>query len=162
MKTFKAKHGEDLANNTAFHVHEVARLFRTTFDRKMKALRLNRSHWWLISFLVHFEGCTQQELAEVMDIGKAGLGKLVDRLESDGLVQRLADPADRRLNRMRLTSKARPIANEITRASEETVALSVSELTPAEIATLHKLLKKMKQSLSTAQVADSRHSKGPP
>ena len=150
MKTFKSKHGEELASNPAFQITEVARLYRTTFDKKMHSLRLNRSHWWLISFLVYFEGSTQQELAEVMDIGKAGLGKLVDRLEAEGLAQRIADPVDRRLNRVRLTPKARPIASEIRRISEQTVATSTSGLTSTELATLHKLLNKIKKSLLEA------------
>jgi DNA-binding MarR family transcriptional regulator len=148
--TLKSKHGEELASNTAFQITEVARLYRTKFDGKMRALRLNRSHWWLLNFLVYFEGSTQQELAEVMDIGKAGLGKLVDRLESEGLVQRFADPSDRRLNRVRLTPKAKPLGMEIRRTSEAIVALSVSGLTAKERATLHKLLNKIKNILLTA------------
>ncbi len=82
-----------------------------------------------------------------MDIGKAGLGKLVDRLESEGLAQRIADPMDRRLNRVRLTPKAKPIASEIRRVSEQTVATSIAGLTAAELATLHKLLNKIKKTL---------------
>jgi DNA-binding MarR family transcriptional regulator len=147
MKTFKSKHGEELASNPAFQITEVARLYRTTFDKKMQSMRLNRSHWWLISFLVYFEGSTQQELAEVMDIGKAGLGKLVDRLEAEGLAQRMTDPVDRRLNRVSLTPKAKPIAREIRRVSEETVAMSTAGLTATELATLNKLLNKIKTRL---------------
>jgi len=147
MKTFKSKHGEELLSNPAFQITEVARLYRQTFDRKVKALGLDRSQWWLISFLVYFEGSTQQELAEVMDIGKAGLGKQVDRLESLGLVQRIPDPVDRRMNRLRLTAKAKPIANEIRRVSEETVAASTATLNAAELATLHRILDKMKKTL---------------
>lgn len=150
MKKIESKHGEELADNPAFQITEVARLYRTTFDKKMQSMRLSRSHWWLISFLVYFEGSTQQELAEVMDIGKAGLGKLVDRLEAEGLAQRVSDPVDRRLNRVRLTPKAKPIASEIRRISEQTVATSTSGLTSTELATLHKLLNKIKKSLLEA------------
>jgi len=149
MKSFKSKHGEELLSNPAFQITEVARLYRQTFDRKVRAMGLERSQWWLISFLVYFEGSTQQELAEVMDIGKAGLGKLVDRLEAEGLVQRIPDPVDRRLNRLRLTPKAKPLSTEMKRVSEETVAASTADLTAAELATLHKNLDKMKKALLT-------------
>lgn len=147
MKTFKSKHGEELLSNPAFQITEAARLYRQNFDRKAKALGLDRSQWWLISFLVYFENSTQQELAEVMDIGKAGLGKLVDRLETQGLVQRMPDAVDRRLNRVRLTPKARPLANEMRRISEATVASSIATLTATELASLHKILNKIKQAL---------------
>jgi len=147
MKTFKSKHGEELLSNPAFQITEVARLYRQTFDRKVKALGLDRSQWWLISFLVYFEGSTQQELAEVMDIGKAGLGKQVDRLEAQGLVRRIPDAVDRRLNRLWLTPKAKPVADEIRRVSEATVAASIATVTAAELATLHKILDKIKATL---------------
>jgi DNA-binding MarR family transcriptional regulator len=147
MKTFKSKHGEELLANPAFQITEVARLYRQVFDRKVKALGLDRSQWWLISFLVYFEGSTQQELAEVMDIGKAGLGKQVDRLERLGLVQRIPDAVDRRLNRVLLTPKARPLAEEMRRVSEETVAASTATLTAAELVALHKILNKIKKTL---------------
>ena len=150
MKTFKSKHGEELLANPAFQITEVARLYRQTFDRKVKALGLDRSQWWLISFLVYFEGSTQQELAEVMDIGKAGLGKQVDRLESLGLVRRIPDSIDRRLNRLQLTAKARPLADEIRRISETTVSASLATLSAAELAALHKILNKIKRTLIPA------------
>lgn len=147
-KSLKIKHGEQLRSNPAFQITEVARLYRTTFDTKMKALGLDRSHWWLISFLCYFEGSTQQELAEVMDIGKAGLGKLVDRVEKEGLVKRTPDQTDRRLNRVRLTTTAKPLAAKIMRDLDETMRISLSALTPAELATFNNALKKIKTALT--------------
>jgi MarR family transcriptional regulator for hemolysin len=147
-KSFKVKHGEQLRSNPAFQITEVARLYRTTFDKKMKALGLDRSHWWLISFLCYFEGSTQQELAEVMDIGKAGLGKLVDRVEKEGLVKRTPDQTDRRLNRVRLTATAKPLAAKIMRDLDETMRISLSTVTPAELRTFNNVLKKIKTSLT--------------
>ncbi len=137
----------ELAANPAWLITEVARLFRTSFDRKMTALGLDRSRWWLISFLCYFEGGTQQELAEAMDIGKAGLGKLVDRMEAEGWVKRKEDARDRRIKRLYLTPAAKPMAREIKRASRQTVAAAVASLSRREIESLNALLTRIKTEL---------------
>jgi len=43
---------------------------------------------------------------------------LVDRLEARGLVERRADPADRRIRRLHLLAAAAPILEEISKARD--------------------------------------------
>lgn len=50
-------------------------------------------------------GIQMTELAREITLSKAGLTSLVDRLEDRSLVQRVADPADRRAVRIKLTEK---------------------------------------------------------
>ena len=46
---------------------------------------------------------TQVEIANRIGIERATLTRMLDTLEADGLIERLADPADRRTKRIRLT-----------------------------------------------------------
>lgn len=147
MKRFQRRDPKELSTNIAFLVTDVARLYRTAFDRKMKAQGLNRSEWWLISFLCYFEGHTQQELHQVMDIGAAGLTKLVDRLEKTGMVQRISDSRDRRAKRVFLTERSRPIAASVDRASDLTIADSLARLSPNEQKALRTLLTKIRNDM---------------
>jgi MarR family transcriptional regulator for hemolysin len=141
----RAKRPQDLLDNPAFLITDVARLYRTTFDARMKGLGLERSEWWLLSFLVYFEGCTQQELAEVMDLTKGGMGKLIDRLEREGFVLRTAHSGDRRAKRIVLTDRSRPLAAAVDAHSEQVVAESLSPLSADEVSTLMRLLAKLRQ-----------------
>lgn len=50
-------------------------------------------------------GIQMTELAREITLSKAGLTSLVDRLEKRSLVQRVADPADRRAVRIKLTEQ---------------------------------------------------------
>ena len=94
---------ENLDRNIGFVMHDVARLMRTGFDRRVRQLGLTRSQWWVLTFLYRREGVTQSELAEDLDIEKATLGRLLDRLETSRWVERRADARDRRVKRLYLT-----------------------------------------------------------
>jgi len=94
---------ENLDRNFGFIMHDVARLMRTGFDRRVRPLGLTRSQWWVLTFLYRREGVTQSELAEDLDIEKPTLGRLLDRLEASGWVARRPDAQDRRVKRLHLT-----------------------------------------------------------
>ncbi|MGH8676804.1 MAG: MarR family winged helix-turn-helix transcriptional regulator, partial [Burkholderiales bacterium] len=99
---------EDLSRNFGFILHDVARLLRTTFDRRVKSLGLTRSQWWVLNHLFRNDGVTQSELADVLEIEKATLGRLLDRMESKGWVRREGNAADRRAKRVFLTDEVEP------------------------------------------------------
>jgi len=100
-------------------IHDVSRMRRTTFDQLMKPLGVTRAQWWVIAFLARQDGMTQIQLAAVLDIGKAALGSLIDRLEVGGWVKRHADPSDRRAWRIFLTPKSRRLLREMRRIDRE-------------------------------------------
>ena len=47
---------EDFDSNIGFLVHDVARLMRTMYDRRMAPLGLTRSQWLALSRLARFPG----------------------------------------------------------------------------------------------------------
>ena len=94
---------ENLERNFGFILNDVARLLRTTFDRRAKSIGLTRSQWWVLPQLYRRDGLNQSELADILEIEKPTLGRLIDRLEDKGWLRREADPADRRSKRVYLT-----------------------------------------------------------
>lgn len=99
---------ENVERNFGFILHDVARLLRTTFDRRVRELGLTRSQWWVLTHLFRKEGATQSELADLLELEKASLGRLLDRLEMKGWVRRVADERDRRVKRIYLTDAVQP------------------------------------------------------
>src|SRR4249919_1258365 len=110
---------EDLSRNFGFILHYVARLLRTTFDRRVKSLGLTRSQWWVMNHLFRNDGATQSELAEILDVEKATLGRLLDRLEQKGWIRRKADADDRRAKRVFLTEEVEPALKAMRAAAAE-------------------------------------------
>jgi len=69
--------------------------------------------------LERHEGLKQSDLAEYLDIQPITLTRLVDRLCDNGLIERRADPNDRRAKRLFLTPAARPLLDRIETQVEE-------------------------------------------
>jgi MarR family transcriptional regulator for hemolysin len=86
-----------------FLMHDVSRLRRVVFDDFMKPLGVTRSQWWVLAYLSRHDGMIQSDLADVLELGKAALGGLIDRLEESGFIERRNDAADRRAKRIHLT-----------------------------------------------------------
>jgi len=110
---------EDLTRNFGFLVNDVARLLRTTYDRRVRSLGLTRSQWWVLNHLYRADGVTQTELAETLEIEKPTLGRLLDRLQAKGWVRREPDANDRRAWRVHLTEEVEPAMRELRAVAAE-------------------------------------------
>jgi len=99
---------EDLSRNFGFLLNDVARLMRLVYDRRVKDLGLTRAQWWVLTHLFRSNGVSQTELAEMLEVEKPTLGRLIDRLEAKGWVRRESDERDRRVWRVFLTADAEP------------------------------------------------------
>ena len=99
---------EDLSRNFGFLLNDVARLMRTAYDRRIRKLGLTRAQWWVLTHLYRSDGASQTALAEILEIEKATLGRLLDRLQAKGWVRRDHDARDRRVWRVHLTDEVEP------------------------------------------------------
>jgi MarR family transcriptional regulator for hemolysin len=110
---------EDLSRNFGFILNDVARLLRTAFDRRVKSLGLTRSQWWVLNHLYRNDGITQSELADILEVERATLGRLLDRLETKGWVRREGHADDRRAKRVFLTEEVEPALKAMRAAAAE-------------------------------------------
>ncbi|MBL8360964.1 MAG: MarR family transcriptional regulator [Rubrivivax sp.] len=110
-------HSTDWELRLGFLIHDVSRLRRSAFDRCLKPLNVTRSQWWVLAYLSREDGMTQSQLAEELDLGKVAVGGLIDRLEKSGLVRRVADAADRRVNRVFLEPKSKQLITKMRKVS---------------------------------------------
>ncbi len=91
----------------------LARLIRTEADKRARAHGMTRAQWTILLNLERKPGLLQKELAEVLEVEPITVARLVDRLEARGMVERRADPTDRRCWRLHLTDQSRPLMAEI-------------------------------------------------
>lgn len=76
---------------------DTARRLRNAFDHRLAELDLNLNQASLLAFVNDFGGTNQTELAELVGVGRASCGAMIDQLEARGLVTRNPDPHDRRV-----------------------------------------------------------------
>ena len=123
---------EDVSRNFGFLLNDVARLLRTVYDRRIRELGLTRAQWWVLTHLFRADGITQTELAEVLEVEKPTLGRLLDRLEAKGWVRRTHDARDRRIWRVRLTKEVEPALRTMRAIAAELRRDALAGLSGAE------------------------------
>ena len=100
-------------------VADLTRLFGRVFDRRSAHLGLTRAQWRALKRIHLHEGLTQAALAELLDMEPIAVGRVVDRLQKSGFVERRADPEDRRCWRLHLLPQSMQVMDGITALSEQ-------------------------------------------
>jgi len=90
-------------------LNDVTLLFRKHFDRRAVKFGLTRAQWRATKVLYHREGLRQTELAEFLEMEPIAVGRVIDRLQAAGFVERRPDPRDRRAWRLYVTEQARGV-----------------------------------------------------
>jgi len=140
-----------LERSLGFLIHDVSRLLRKRFDRRAQHVGLTRAQWAVIAHLVRNEGVNQTTLAELLDVQKITLARLVDRLEQDGWVERRPDPSDRRANRLYLTDKVAPMWERMRELAGEIFEEALVGLSATEREGLIDRLMVVKRNLATPE-----------
>jgi MarR family transcriptional regulator for hemolysin len=109
----------------AFSLNDVARMLKTYADYKASQFGITRAQWVVLVRLDRFEGIKQSELAEMLDLQPITLTRLLDRLCDSGLIERRADPNDRRAKRLFLTPAARPMLERLGDLGDELMATAL-------------------------------------
>lgn len=94
-------------------LHDVARMQRTRFDRWARSYGLTRAQGVILARLNRQPGLSQIEMAAICEVEPITVGRLVDRLEARGLIERRPDPTDRRIKRLHLLPASEPILARI-------------------------------------------------
>jgi MarR family transcriptional regulator for hemolysin len=123
---------EDLSRNYGFLLNDVARLLRNAYDRRVRSLGLTRSQWWVLNQLFRNPGLNQSELAEILEIERPTLGRLLDRLEAKGWVRREHDARDRRAWRVHLTEAVEPTLRTLRKVAAELMRDALAGLSAGE------------------------------
>ena len=131
-------------------IHEMSLMIARIFNRRVKDVGLTRSQWQVLYLLYSRDGLTQTELAEGLAMAKPPLGKLVDRLEEDGWVERRDDPRDRRARRVFLTEKVAPLIAPLEKLVEDIGDIAMGGLNQADRNTLMTLLEVAHTNLTAA------------
>ena len=133
----------------SFLIHDVSRMRRTASDQLMKPLKVTRAQWWVLAHLSRHDGMMQTELADALDVGKASLGSLIERLAAAGLVERRKDPADRRAKRVHMAKAGRQLLKRMTEAENLFNERILGGLSAADRRTMIRTLLLVKQALAT-------------
>jgi DNA-binding MarR family transcriptional regulator len=118
----------DPLRDFGFLLKDVTRLYTRNFERRAAALGLTLERCRVLSHLRRHEGLCQAKLAELSEADPMTLGRLLVRMEAEGLVERHDDPNDGRAHRLVLGDAAKPLLAQIDRLAGEARSDALSGL----------------------------------
>ncbi len=118
-----------MSENIALLLSDVSRLMRRNFDARARTAGATRPQWQMLSMLARHEGINQGGLAELLEVESITLCRMADRLQDLDLIERRADPADRRAWQLFLTPKAKHLLEKLRPLAAEMVEDAMAGLT---------------------------------
>ena len=134
--------------NFGYAVADLTRLFRRVFDRRSAQLGLTRAQWRALSRIERAQGTTQAELAEDLDLEPIAVGRVIDRLEAAGFIERRSDPGDRRCWRLFLAPKSAEVMADMKQIAAQLRAEVLAGVDPAAYETTMRVLAQVKDTLN--------------
>jgi len=133
--------------NYSYLLVDVTRLLRKHFDRRAAPLGLTRAQWRALKLVHRHAGISQSALAELLEMEPIPVGRVIDRLQQAGFVERRADPNDRRRWCLYVRDKAQLVIEDM-----ETIAVALRDeavqgVDEGDFYTFVKVLEHMKQNL---------------
>jgi MarR family transcriptional regulator for hemolysin len=133
-----------------FEIAETAHALRKAFDRRAVGMGVTRAQWKVLFRLSRRPGLRQIELADMLDIEPITLSRIIDRLEEARLVERVADPADRRAWRLHVTAQAQPLVVKLRAVADEMIADAFAGIDPKEIEITRAVLGRVRENATRA------------
>lgn len=137
-----------MEDNIGMMIAHVARLMRRGFDERARTIGVTRPQWQVLSLLSRNEGINQGGLAELLEVEPITLARMIDRLQEAALVERRADPADRRAWRLFLTPKGHGLMDQLRPLAFETFEIALEGVTPGARDQLMETLDRMRANLT--------------
>ncbi len=136
-------------DSLGFLVTDISRLMRRAFQQKLDGSDMTLAQARALTYVSRHEGVRQVDLAELLEIQPITLARLIDQLADAGLVERRADPDDRRAYRLYLTAAAAPRLAAIRQVAATVRAHALDGLDKQQIASVIAALHKMHANLAS-------------
>lgn len=137
-----------MEENIGTMLAQVSRLFRRRFDERARGIGVTRPQWHTLALLYQNPGINQGRLAYLLEVEPITLGRMIDRLQESGLVERRDDPSDRRAWLIYLTDKGVELHKELRPLAQEMVDAALEGLDAAEQDQLRRLLGRIRSNLA--------------
>lgn len=128
-----------------FQMVETARLMRNHVDQRAREHGTTRAQWGVLARLRRQEGLNQAALAEQMELQPISLARLLDRLQNQGLIERRADPSDRRAYRLYLTPPGRDLVNDLDSVRSQIADEMLGDVSDSTLITALDLLAEIRE-----------------
>ena len=126
----------------------IAHQLRQRFDQAVEHDGLSRAKWRVIVAVARNPGTTQRAIAAMLEITEVTAGHLIDKLATDGYLERREHPTDRRAYRIHLAPAAQPLLARLEEVAKVHEEETFAGLSAADLACLDGLLDRIAHNLT--------------
>ncbi|WP_025027893.1 MarR family winged helix-turn-helix transcriptional regulator [Caldalkalibacillus mannanilyticus] len=139
-----------LEDSVGFQITDTAKLVsnRLNLNFKEKGYSITHEQYSIMIRLWEEDGLTQNKLATLTRRDQPSVSRLVNSLEKNGLVTRIAHPVDKRTNLIFLTATGKKLQVGLIEQAMKTIEDISEGIDSNEMAVFLKVLNKVKENLS--------------
>ena len=127
---------------------QVSRLLRRSFDERARTIGVTLPQSQVLALLHRHQGINQGGLAELLEVEPITAGRMIDRLQEAELVERRADPGDRRAWRLYLTARGQELLDQLRPLGQEAIQSALDGIAESERDQLMDMLERIRTNLS--------------
>ena len=113
------------------------------FGRRLQNTEITRVQWIALYYLKTMKRISQRDLSNLMNVKDSSAGRLIDRLERDGFIERERNDADRRVIYIKLTEKGDQLICDLMPIGVQFNDDLLTGIDEQELMIYEKVLKKM-------------------
>jgi DNA-binding MarR family transcriptional regulator len=132
----------DLKDDIGYWLNRLRMEVHQRFKARLEVHDVTIAQWCILLTLYNEQASTTTELSKVIEVDKASISRVLDRLLSKGLVTHQPG-IDRRSGHVGLTPKGRDLVPHLIQAAEANERQFFGHLTPQELDQLRFLFRKL-------------------
>jgi DNA-binding MarR family transcriptional regulator len=128
--------------------NEISKKMFDYVDKQFNYFGITRVQWAALINIYNFDNLTQTELADMMNIKASTAVRLLDRMETNGLINRVEQSKDRRKVTLLITPKGEDYINRLSLEVGNINKSIIKNITKEELEVLNNIMNKMIKNVS--------------
>lgn len=142
----------DLDAHLGYLLRRVSNQVSGEFARSLKARSISVAEWVVLSRIASEPGITSGELTGGSSLTRGAISKIVEKLESKGLVSRASIEGDARVKKLFMTDKGADILPQLVKIADDNDRRFFDGLTDGEQQVLRRLLHKLSEANRISEI----------
>lgn len=143
--------GFESDKSIGFLIAKARNVLKNEFDKELKPYALSYAHRVILIRLSEKEGLTQKELAQDTYFEQSNLTLMLDKLETKGLVKRIAKENDRRAYIITITPEGKKLRDLLVKMGEVVMDKALNGLAEKQKEELSSMLQLIYENLKSTK-----------
>jgi DNA-binding MarR family transcriptional regulator len=142
IRTSDSEAGFAIDESLGYLVNQLAKKLAASFNERLAEYGLTTTQWGVLACLWREDGLSQRDLSRRTGTDPATLTEMLKRMESRGLVRRVRDPDNNRLQRVYIAERDTTLRDILTADATAVNQLATAGFSDDERAQLLRLLRR--------------------